>query len=190
MLIFVEVPILLLQKKGYNVSQRRRSVIHWWLIYVCNYVGDIACTTELCYKIIVMFTDFDSTIVFMSGYRNDYSVSLVTDRNNATCQPVTTPESDEPFTLKVELWKTIHSRLIVTVVLDQGDCLDFPATMVYTEGDQSALLPYHNNPSFCDKKPGRCVFECDCSATPCQTVYLVMLSAPHNSLTLCEIYLA
>ena len=134
-----------------------------------------------------MPVDFDPTMIHMSGYRDDYSVSDVIDMDNATCQPVTKPESDEPFTLKVELSSAVDSRLTVTAVLD-GDCLDFPATMVYTEGDQSALIPFHNNPSFCDNSPGRCVFECDCSATRCQTVYLVFLSAPDHTRRLCGIF--
>ncbi|KAK2161480.1 hypothetical protein NP493_1579g00039 [Ridgeia piscesae] len=87
-------------------------------------------------------------MIHMSGYRDDYSVSDITDLDNAICQPVTKPEPDEPFTLKVELSSAVHNRLTVTAVLDRGgNCLDFPVTMVYTEGDQSALIPYHNNSS-------------------------------------------
>ncbi|KAI0232410.1 hypothetical protein LSAT2_017233 [Lamellibrachia satsuma] len=124
----------------------------------------------------------------MSGYRNDYNVSGVTDVNNATCQQVTTPYSDEGFRLTVEV-PTVHSRLTVTAVLDGGNCLEFPATMVYTEGDKSAMLPYGNNPSFCDHVPGTCVFDCDCSAMPCQLVSLFILSAPSGPRQLCEIYI-
>ncbi|KAI0215189.1 hypothetical protein LSAT2_032775 [Lamellibrachia satsuma] len=127
-------------------------------------------------------------MIQLSGYRNDYNVSDVTDLNNATCQQVTTPDSDEPFRLTVE-FSTVHSRLTVTAVVGGGDCLEFPATMVYTEGDQSTMLPYGNNPSFCDNSPGGCVFECDCSAVPCQYVHLAILSAPTHSRKLCEIFI-
>ena len=98
----------------------------------------------------------------MSGYRTDYNVSDVIDLNNATCQQVTTPESDTPFRLTIEL-PSYYEPLIVTAVLD-GDCLDFPATMVYTEGDRSVMVPCGNNPSFCENVPGTCAFNCDCSA--------------------------
>ena len=98
-------------------------------------------------------------------------------------------ESDKGFTLKVELSHAVRSRLTVTAVVDEGDCLDFPATMVYTEGDQSAMLPYHKNPSFCDHTPGQCVFECDCSDTECVNIHLVILSAPDHSRKLCEIFI-
>ena len=125
----------------------------------------------------------------MSGYRDDYNASYVTDLNNATCQQVTSRESDKGFTLKVELSHAVRSRLTVTAVVDEGDCLDFPATMVYTEGDQSAMLPYHKNPSFCDHTPGQCVFECDCSDTECVNIHLVILSAPDHSRKLCEIFI-
>ena len=104
-------------------------------------------------------------------------MSVFVDVNNATCQQVTTPHSDKSFRLEVEL-PTAHDHLTLTAVLDGGECLDFPATMVYTKSDQSAMLPYHNNPSFCDNVPGECVFECDCSAMPCQRVFLIILSAP------------
>ena len=69
-------------------------------------------------------------MIQLSGYRNDYNVSDVTDLNNAICQQVTTPDSDEPFRLTIEL-STVHSRLTVTVVVGGGDCLEFPATMSY-----------------------------------------------------------
>ena len=42
----------------------------------------------------------------MSGYRTDYKVSDVIDLNNATCQQVTTPESDTPFLVTIELLQT------------------------------------------------------------------------------------
>ncbi|KAK2174957.1 hypothetical protein NP493_764g00021 [Ridgeia piscesae] len=125
----------------------------------------------------------------VSGYRDAYDTSDVTDLNNATCQQVTTRESDKGFTLKVELSLAVRSRLTVTAVVDEGDCLDFPATMVYTEGDQSAMLPYHNNPSFCDNTPGQCVFECDCSDTECVTIRLVIISAPDHSRKLFEVFI-
>ncbi|KAK2176250.1 hypothetical protein NP493_669g00000 [Ridgeia piscesae] len=128
-------------------------------------------------------------MIHMSGYRDDYSVSDVTDLNNATCQQVTATESDKAFRLKVELSSAVDSRLTVTAVLDGGDCLDFPATMVYTEGDQSALITYHNNPSFCDNSPGRCVFECGCSEVECVNIYLFILSAPDHSRRLCAIFI-
>ena len=102
------------------------------------------------------------------------------DVNNATCQQVTTPLSDKSFRLEAEL-PPAHDHLTVTAVLDGGECLDFPATMVYTKSDQSVMLPYHNNPSFCANEPGECVFECDCSAMQCQPVFLIILSAPQRA---------
>ena len=131
---------------------------------------------------------FKTSMIEMTGYRNDYNLSDVTDLNNATCQQVTTPKSDTSFRLCFQL-PTVHDRLTLTAVLDNGDCLDFPATMVYTEGDRSVLTPYNNNPLFCDIEPGKCVFECDCSAMPCQHVYLIILSAPFRPRSLCEICL-
>ena len=124
----------------------------------------------------------------MTGYRNNYNVSIITDANNDTCELVTTQESDKGFSLKIEML-TALDNLTMTAVLDNGDCLDFPATMVYTLGDQSAMLPYHNNPSFCDAEPGKCVFECDCSDTKCRQVFLVILSAPTMKRDLCEIFI-
>ncbi|KAI0235811.1 hypothetical protein LSAT2_013678 [Lamellibrachia satsuma] len=137
---------------------------------------------------IEVFDDFDTNWLKIAGYRNDYNVSVFVDVNNATCQQVTTPHSDKSFTLEVEL-PTAHDHLTVTAVLDGGECLDFPATMVYMMSDQSAMLPYHNNPSFCDNVPGECVFECDCSAMPCQRVFLIILSAPTGPRKLCEIFI-
>ncbi|KAI0238661.1 hypothetical protein LSAT2_009031 [Lamellibrachia satsuma] len=131
---------------------------------------------------------FDTNWLKIAGYRNDYNVSVFVDVNNATCQQVTTPHSDKSFTLEVEL-PIAHDHLTVTAVLDGGECLDFPATMVYTKSDQSAMLPYHNNPSFCDNVPGECVFKCDCSAMPCQRVFLIILSAPTGPRKLCEIFI-
>ncbi|KAK2190629.1 hypothetical protein NP493_74g05060 [Ridgeia piscesae] len=130
---------------------------------------------------------FDTSVIEMTGYRNDYNFDDVTDLNNATCQQVTTPESDEAFRLRVHL-PTAHKHVTLTAVLDGGQCLDFPATMVYTEGDGSVLAPYQNNPVFCDNQPGKCVFECDCSDMPCQYLYLVVLSAPYRQRDLCEIF--
>ncbi|KAI0238665.1 hypothetical protein LSAT2_010604, partial [Lamellibrachia satsuma] len=135
-----------------------------------------------------VFDDIDPSWLKMTGYRNDYNVSVLVDVNNATCQQVTTPHSDKSFRLEVEL-PTAHGHLTVTAVLDGGECLDFPATMVYTKSDQSAMLPYHNNPSFCDNEPGECVFECDCTAMQCQRVFLVILSAPTGPRKLCEIFI-
>ncbi|KAK2149949.1 hypothetical protein NP493_2863g00001 [Ridgeia piscesae] len=100
---------------------------------------------------------------------------------------VTTPDSDEPFLLEVEL-PSRQDRLTLTAVLDGGECLDFPATMVYSESDQSAMIPYNNNPSFCDKVPGKCAFECDCSDTKCRRLVHAMLSVPTGPRGLCEIY--
>ncbi|KAI0240457.1 hypothetical protein LSAT2_008808 [Lamellibrachia satsuma] len=135
-----------------------------------------------------VYYHFERSMIEMTGYRNDYNLSDVIDLNNATCQQVTTPKSDTSFRLRFQL-PTVHDRLTLTAVLDNGDCLDFPATMVYTEGDRSVLTPYNNNPSFCDTEPGKCVFECDCSAMPCQEVYLIILSDPYRPRSLCEIYL-
>ena len=132
-------------------------------------------------------------MIHMTGHRNDYSVSDVIDLNNATCQQVTTPLSDEAFVLRVELPTTTVGdglTLTLTAVLDGGECLDFPATMVYTEGDPSIIVPFHNNPAFCVNQPGNCVFECDCSDVPCHYVYLVVLSAPNRQRGLCEIFLS
>ena len=136
-----------------------------------------------------MFVEFDPSVIHMSGYRDDYNASDVTDLNNATCQQVTSRESDKGFTLKVVLSNAVRSRLTVTAVVGELDCLDFPATMVYTEGDQSAMLPYPKNPSFCTNTPGQCVFECDCSDTECVTIHLFILSAPDHSRKLCEVFI-
>ena len=124
----------------------------------------------------------------VTGYRKDYNVTAITDGNSATCEQVTKPESDEAFVFKYEL-PNVRSKLTVKVTLHRGDCLDFPATMVYTEGDNSAMLPYHNNPSFCRQVTGKCEFECDCSAaTPCSGVLnVVILSSPDHARTLCEV---
>ena len=121
--------------------------------------------------------DINPNLIKVSGYRNDYNVTAIVDVNNATCQRVTKPDSDESFLLELEL-PSRHDSLTLTAVLAGGKCLDFPATMVYTEGDQSAMIPYHNNPSFCDKVPGKCAFECDCSDTKCRRLVLAMLSIP------------
>ena len=120
----------------------------------------------------------------MTGYRNNFNPAIITDAYTTTCDQVTTPASDEDFFLKVEI-QTSHDSLTVTAVLDE--CLDFPATMVYTEGDQSAMLPYHNNPSFCDNAPGHCVFKCDCSVTRCRNVFLVILADTRRARKVCEI---
>ena len=124
----------------------------------------------------------------MTGYQNDYNVTAMVDVNNATCQPVTTPQSDKSFRLEVELL-TRQDSLTLTVVLAGGECLDFPATMVYTERDYSVMLPYHNNPDFCDNEPGKCVFKCDCSDTKCHRLVLIILSAPTVPRGLCEIFI-
>ena len=131
---------------------------------------------------------FEPSMMEMNGYRKNYNVSIITDANNDTCELVTTPESEKGFSLKIEML-TALDNLTMTAVLDNGDCLDFLATMVYTQGDQSAMLPYHNNPSFCDTEPGKCVFECDCSDTKCRQVFLVILSAPTMKRELCEIFI-
>ena len=136
--------------------------------------------------------DLGSIVMEMTGYRNDYNVADVIDLNNATCQQVTTPLSDKAFVVRVELpTATVGAGLTLTLtaVLDGGECLDFPATMVYTEGDPSIVMPFQNNPAFCDNQPGNCVFECDCSDVPCHFVYLVVLSAPNRQRGLCEIFL-
>ena len=129
---------------------------------------------------------YDPSMVQMTGYRNKFNPAVITDTDTTTCDQVTTPASDTDFILTVEIQTTLDS-LTVTAVLDE--CLDFPATMVYTEGDQSALLPYHNNPSFCDNAPGHCVFKCDCSDTRCRNVFLVILADPKRARKLCEIYI-
>ena len=138
-------------------------------------------------KGIFLYSEFDTSTIKMSGYRTDYTVSDVIDLNNATCQQVTTPESDTPFLLTIEL-PTYYKPLIVTAVLD-GDCLDFPATMVYTEGDRSVMVPYGNNPSFCENIPGTCAFDCDCSDKGCHVVTLALLSAPNKLRRLFELYI-
>ena len=124
----------------------------------------------------------------MTGFRNNYDVSIITDANNDTCELVTTQESEKGFSLKIEMLPALIN-LTMTALLDNGDCLDFPATMVYTQCDQLAMLPYHSNPSFCDNEPGKCVFECDCSDTKCVQVFLVILSAPSMPRKLCEIFI-
>ena len=136
----------------------------------------------------ILCSEFDTSTIQMSGYRTDYNVSHIIDLNNATCQQVTTPESDTPFLLTIEL-PTYYKPLIVTAVLD-GDCLDFPATMVYTEGDRSIMVPYGNNPSFCENIPGTCAFDCDCDDKGCQLITLALLSAPNKPRGLCELYIA
>ena len=135
----------------------------------------------------ILYSEFDTSTIQMRGYRTDYNVSDVIDLNNATCQQVTTPESDTPFLLTIEL-PTYYKPLIVTAVLD-GDCLDFPATMVYTEGDRSVMVPYGNNPSFCENIPGTCAFDCDCSDKGCRLVTLTLLNDPRKPRRLCEVYI-
>ena len=102
----------------------------------------------------------------MTGHRNDYNVSSLVDLNNDTCQEVTAPNTITAFRLEVEL-PTPYDNLTLTLVMTGGLCLDFPATMVYSLGDQSAMLPYSQNPSFCDNAPNECVFKCDCSVVRC-----------------------
>ncbi|KAI0208327.1 hypothetical protein LSAT2_006992 [Lamellibrachia satsuma] len=145
--------------------------------------GDVLTLCE-----VEVYSYFEPSMMEMTGYRNNYNVSIITDANNDTCELVTTRESEKGFSLKIEML-TALDNLTMTAVLDNGDCLDFPATMVYTQGDQSAMLPYHNNPSFCDTEPGKCVFECDCSDTKCRQVFLVILSAPTMKRELCEIFI-
>ncbi len=131
----------------------------------------------------------DPTLLRMTGYHDDYSASAVVDRNSSSCQEITTQQSKKSFRLEVEL-PTVHDHLKLTAVLADGHCSDFPAMMVYTERDRSAMLPYHNNPSFCDKVPGECVFTCDCSVIQCHTVSLVIMSHRQQTLELCEISLS
>ena len=123
-------------------------------------------------------------MVQMTGYRNNFNPAVITDADTSTCDQVTTPASDTDFILKVELQTTLDN-VTVTAILDE--CLDFPATMVYTEGDQSGMLPYHNNPSFCANAPGHCVFKCDCSVTRCRKVFLIILAHPAKARKVCEI---
>ena len=125
-------------------------------------------------------------MTYVTGYRKAYNVSAIIDGNNATCEQVTTPESDEAFQFKYEL-PNVRSKLTVDVTLKGGDCLDFPAIMVYTDGDNSAVLPYHNNPSFCDQVTGKCEFECDCSASLCRVLNIAILSSPDHARKLCEV---
>ena len=127
-------------------------------------------------------------MVTMTGYRNDYNASLATDQDNATCQQVTVSTSSKAFILRAEL-PTVNDHLTLTLKLDGGDCLGFPATMVYTERSQSAMVPFRNNPSYCDQVPGECVFRCDCEALQCQTVTVLILSARNYSRRLCEIFI-
>jgi len=132
--------------------------------------------------------DIDASLIKVTGYRNDYNVTAIIDVDNATCQPVTSPQSNKSFRLEVELL-TLHDSLTLTAVLAGGECLDFPATLVYTEHDHSVMLPYHHNPAFCDNEPGKCVFKCDCSDTKCHRLVLAILSAPTGPRGLCEIFI-
>ena len=155
----------------------------------CYHVPFCALETDPARSRVYSFAGYlEPRMMKMTGYRNNYNVSVITDANNATCEQVTTQISEKGFTLKIEML-TALDNLTMTAVLGVGDCLDFPATMVYTEGDQSAMLPYHNNPSFCDNAPGKCVFECDCSATKCRNLFLTILSAPYKPRKLCEIFI-
>ena len=122
----------------------------------------------------------------VTGYRKDYNVAAIIDGNNATCEQVTTPESHKAFQFKYEL-PNVRSTFTVDVTLDGGDCLDFPATMAYTDGAKSAMLPYHNNPSFCSRVTGKYEFECDCSDTPCRVLNIAILSSPVHARKLCEV---
>ena len=142
----------------------------------------------MCRLYIYVSALFDSSMVIMTGYRNDYNASLATDTDNATCQQVTESQSAKAFVLRAEL-PPVNDSLTLTLELDGGDCLGFPATMVYTEGGQSAMLPFRNNPSYCDPIPEQCVFRCDCGALQCQTVTVLILSARNYSRGLCEIYI-
>ena len=131
-------------------------------------------------------TVMDAFMTSVTGYRKDYNVTAIIDGNSATCEQVTTPESNEAFQFKYEL-PNVRSQLTVKVTLYGGDCLDFPATMAYTDGANSAMLPYHNNPSFCSRVIGKCEFECDCSATLCRVLNIAILSSPDHVRTLCEV---
>ena len=122
----------------------------------------------------------------VTGYRKDYNVTAIIDGNNATCEQVTTPESDKAFQFKYEL-PNVRSNFTVDLTLKGGDCLDFPATTVYTDGAISAMLPYPMNPSFCEQVTGKCEFECDCSATPCRVLNIAILSSPDHARKLCEV---
>ena len=157
-----------------------------------HYSQSTVCETVLCTPygnyLMQCVIDIDVTKVHVTGYRNNYNISAIVDRNKTTCQQVTRSDSDEAFRFIYEM-PNVHDNLTVTAVLDGGDCLDFPATMVYTEGDGSPMLPYSNNPSFCDRVPGKCVFECDCSDMPCHFVNIVILSAPYQTRKLCEIFI-
>ena len=124
----------------------------------------------------------------MTGYRDDYNVSSVVDVNNDTCQEVTAPKSNTAFRLEIEL-RSSYDNLTLTLVMTGGICLHFPATMVYTLGDQAAILPYSQNPSFCDNVQNECLFKCDCSVVRCQRVFLIILSARNVSRELCEFYI-
>ena len=122
----------------------------------------------------------------VTGYRKAYNVTAIIDGNDATCEQVTTPESDEAFVFKYDLRK-VRSKFTVKVSLHGGECLDFPATMAYTDNDNLGMLPYHNNPSFCRQVTGKCEFECDCSATPCLVLNIAILSSPDYARKLCEV---
>ena len=130
----------------------------------------------------------DPTLLRMTGYHDDYNASAVVDRNSSSCQEITTQQSKKSFRLEVEL-PTVHDHMKLTAVLADGHCADFPAMMVYTNRDRSVMLPYHNNPSFCDKVTDECVFKCDCSANQCHTVSLVIMSHREQPLKLCDIYI-
>ena len=125
----------------------------------------------------------------MTGYRDDYNVSAATDHDNATCQSVTEPESENVFVLRAQLPPADYEPT-VTLVMSGDGCMEFPATMVYTEGNSSAQLTSQNNPSFCERVPGRCEFQCKCKAVHCPNVFVVILSSRTVIRELCEIYIA
>ena len=128
----------------------------------------------------------DVSMTPVTGYRKHYNVAAIIDGNSASCELEATPESDEAFVFKYEL-PNGRSKLTVKVKLHGGDCLDFPATMVYTDGDNSAMVPYYNNPSFCDQVTGKCEFECDCSASLCRVLNIAIISSPDHARKLWEV---
>ena len=60
---------------------------------------------------------FEPSMMEMTGYRNNYNVSIITDAKNDTCELVTTGESEKGFSLKIEML-TALDNLTMTAVLD------------------------------------------------------------------------
>ena len=54
---------------------------------------------------------------------------------------------------------------------------------------RSVMVPFGNNPSFCENIPGTCAFDCDCSDKGCQVVTLALLGATGEARGLCELYI-